>query len=150
MRAFSTLTLAAFWSFLSGCGGSSDNSGSKSEFENFADFQQHVAQQSVMGSTDCGTAEIDSSPTEINTCVASAFNQSEPFMAFYKMQGIDSEVAAALTGNAQGQVTLWRFDSNPAGGIPASPGRIYKEDCRDPELSGSLDTGYETLFVCAE
>jgi len=150
MQYSNFMTLLAIFAFLSACGGSSTKEAGTEGAGSFNDFRTEATAQAGTDAVECGTVEVGESQIDANSCVANAFANRETFVAFYKLQGIDSEVASAIVGNARGEVSYWLYDSNPSGGIPASPSRIDKEECKNATLSGSLDTGYENLFICAE
>lgn len=134
---------------LTACGGDG-SSNSDVETKTFEDFADEVSQSAGDDAVDCGIVEIGESEVSTNTCVAEAFINGEAFYSIYELQGVDSSVGGALSGDAEGEVLQWEFDSNPTGGVPASSSEIESTVCVDAELSGSVDTGYAEIFTCAQ
>ncbi len=116
----------------------------------FEEFTEQVSQSAENDAVDCGTVLIGESELSANTCVAEAFVNGQAFYAVYQLQGFDSSVGAALSGDSDGEVLEWEYDSNPAGGVPGSSSRVDSTVCVDAELSGSVDTGYADVFSCAD
>lgn len=136
------LVIIALFTLLNACSGDSVST------KNFSDFQQQVIESAENDAIDCGVVTIDASEIETNSCIGETFTNQQPFFAIYQLQGIDSEVAAAITGTSDSRVYYWTFDSNPAGGTPTSDSIVRSNECINPSLSGTVDTGYADLFVC--
>lgn len=122
----------------------------KGVHKSFDDFEADVANSVDPEADHCGVVDIDESQVDTNTCVADAFVNGRTFYAVYRLQGFDSSVGAALSGDSEGRVWKWRYDSNPAGGVPAAPSKIESTECLDADFSGSVDSGYEQVFLCEE
>lgn len=60
----------------------------------------------------------------------------------------DTVEGAAITGDSSGKVILWRYTSNPTGGVPGSPAEFESDECVNAFLSGSVDSGYDDVFLC--
>lgn len=143
---------------LAACGSSSSSGSSDPDIHepandvvsvSFDEFVDEVRQSTESDAVNCGLAEIGESEVTVNTCVAEAFVNDQAFYAAYELQGIDSSVGAAWSGNGSGEILRWDYDSNPAGGVPASSSKVDSVVCIDAELSGSLDSGYADVFNCA-
>lgn len=87
----------------------------------------------------CGLAGIRESPTIASDCALNAFAHRSPFCVRYDLLGTDSEVAAALAGDAHGNVHFVEYDSmgwetdGLAKGAEITDGKhIYTEPCPNP------------------
>lgn len=148
MKLFKTVALVLALSLNIGCDGSDKNLEEETTTLSFQDFVETV-EVSVSGDAkNCGVVPAGKSDVEVNTCVIESFNHGVEFYAVYELQGFDSSVGRAITQEENRSLYLWSFDSNPVGGYPAESSKIEKEPCRDPEFSGSLDSGYDNLFYC--
>lgn len=144
------VVLTSTYTLLLGCGSSDDSIGDAPEDrKTIDDFKAEVMITLNSEATNCGTVGISENSVTVNTCVAESASNSDSFYAFYVLQGIDSQVASAISGEEDGTIFLWHFDSNPAGGVPGSPSLVEKEECVDPEFSGSVDSGHEDIFLCS-
>jgi hypothetical protein len=70
---------------------------------------------------DCGSARAGGDRSDVDACVAEAFEAGEPFIARYELQGLDSKVVAAVASNSEGTVELFQWDSAPCGGPGCAP-----------------------------
>lgn len=114
------------------------------------DFSAEVKGSVSQNAINCGVVVIGESDLDVNTCAAESFSNMEEFYAIYHLQGFDSSVGAAITRENDGAIYVWSFDSSPSGGVPLSNSHIDREKCIDPELSGTVDSGYREIFLCAE
>lgn len=136
-----------FYAWPAGCGG--DNG---AEFRNtvraasFDDFVSEVQGSVAEDAANCGTVLSSEAQLDANTCVAEAFVDGRSFYAVYQLQGFDSSVGAAVTGDASGSVWHWIYDSNPSGGSLPAPSKIERSECSHPVLSGSVDGAYHEIF----
>lgn len=133
---------------LSACGG--DGSGKDAITpKTFHEFVEEVKSSAGADARNCGMVGIGEPELQANTCVAESSAAGQAFYAAYQLQGFDSIVGAAISGDSSGNVFLWRFDSNPAGGVPASPSKVETSECVDASLTGSVDSGFEEIFSCS-
>lgn len=145
MNFFKIWMIAITFLFVTACGGADNDQVEKLSFE---DFVVHVSESTDTDAQNCGIVDIEESDVDTNTCVVSAYLNDQSFHALYRLQGIDSEVGAALTGNTEGRVLIWHFDSSPGGGVSSRPSLIEQNECENPELTGSVDSGHEDIFRC--
>lgn len=148
MKPFKAVALVLAVSLNVGCGGAGENLEEETIILSFQDFVEAVEVSVSGGAKNCGVVEARENDVEVNTCVIESFNHGVEFYAVYELQGFDSSVGRAITQEENRSLYLWSFDSNPAGGYPAESSKVEKEPCRDPEFSGSLDSGYDNLFYC--
>lgn len=139
---------------LSACGGEREDRGDggdndeETQHLTFSDFAIAVSESAAVGADDCGIVEVGESELEANTCVADAYVYGRAFYAVYELQGIDSNVGAAWSGNTSGEVFLWHYDSHPGGGLSDLASVIETSECISPELSGTVDGSFENVFTC--
>ncbi len=81
------------------------------------------------GAIDCGRIRSDEDSDTTDKCVAKAHERKRPFIARYDLRGIDSIVADGIAGNAEGEIYLFRYDSDPSGGSNIGE-RIEEVKCR--------------------
>ncbi len=105
MKQWKMWVLAASILGLTGCSGDEDDDIVKITFEEFA---EQVSQSAEDDAVDCGTVLIGESELAANTCVAEAFVNGQAFYAVYQLQGFDSSVGAALSGDSDGEVLAIR------------------------------------------
>lgn len=154
MEKWNVLTVAATLCCLAACGGDGIRDDYETEEDEivtitFDEFVDEVSASSGDEAVDCGIVEIGASDVDANTCVAQAFVDGQSFFSVYELQGFDSNVGAALSGDSDGKVFRWTYDSNPSGATGSSS-EIDTTECVDAELSGSLDSGYADVFSCAQ
>lgn len=149
-----SLFLVIFFTGIAGCG--SDDSGGDANGEvgkTFDDFFADVILGAGDSARDCGLVGVGENKVEVNTCAAEAFMDGQAFYAIYELQGVDSQVAGAISFDTQ-SLTYWVYDSNPApdgGTEPDGPvGVVSSQKCEDPEFSGSVDSYHTDVFRCAE
>ena len=114
----------------------------------FEDFEARVARTAGTGAIDCGTASVEVSRTNFNTCVAGGFQSATGAYAIYIGQGTDSTVAGGLATDRDMRVTILRFDSDPTGGGSPNNGNIRETPCENATLSGAVDGPYQVVFAC--
>jgi len=146
MKNIYCLIHAVVFLLIVGCGSDSDQK--DDGFRSFDDFKNQVVDSIDDAAKECGVVKLGNDKTEANTCVAESFTNKEAFVAVYELQGIDSSVGIALAMQANLTVTLWRYDSNPCGGVPACPSKIEPVVCEDAQLSGVVDGQPEDIFIC--
>jgi len=78
---------------------------------------------------DCGRTRSDDDSDTTDQCVAKAREEKRPFIARYDLQGIDSIVADGVAGNAEGEIYVFRYDSDPSGGSNVGES-IREKKCR--------------------
>lgn len=147
MRNFRYCIAIVCLPLLSACGGN-DSDDEAVVTKSFEDFVAEVDESVEEGAVNCGIVEVGEPEVTTNTCVADSFVNEKSFFAVYQLQGIDSAVGAAITGDGEGNVMKWRYDSNPSGGIPASSSLIESSICINASLTGSVDGGFNDIFSC--
>lgn len=125
------------------CGGSNGESEITPD-----DFVNEVQRSTEANADSCGVVEPGDSQVDANTCVADAFVNGRAFHAVYWLEAFDTVEGAAITGDSRGEVILWRYTSNPTGGVPGSPAEFESDECMNASLSGSVDSGYDDVFLC--
>ena len=119
----------AFASALSACGGGGGA----------CDFDRALKQGAGAGAVDCGHVTVGASTAAVNQCVADQTARAAPFYARYDVQGTDSSVAFGAVRAAQGQSSVWFFDSDPSGGSNVG-GQVSRTLCGgDPPLQTDPD-----------
>ena len=68
------------------------------------------------GARDCGSATAAGDRSNVDACVAQAFEAGEAFMARYEHQGISSKTVTAVASNSDGRIKIFQWDSAPCGG----------------------------------
>lgn len=143
---------------LAACGSSSSSGSSDPDIHepandvvsvSFDEFVDDVRESTGSDAVNCGLVGVGEPEVTANTCVADAFVNDRAFYAAYELEGIDSAVGAAWSGDGSGEILRWDYDSNPAGGVPASSSKVDSVVCVDAEFSGSVDSGYADVFNCA-
>jgi hypothetical protein len=82
---------------------------------------------------DCGRVRSGEDSDTTDKCVANAHEQKKPFVARYDLRGIDSIVADGVAGNAEGEIYVFRYDSDPSGGSNVGES-IEEETCREIQI----------------
>lgn len=84
--------------------------------------------------------------------MATHYAQALAAFATFSLQGIDSQVATGPVTNAQAQVSILDFDSDPTGQAKAdtSNGRITQASCDDPQIPPNVCSDPDGLpFECS-
>ena len=102
----------------------------------------------------CNSAELRQERDAWSDCALNAFAQRHPFYVRYGLQGIDSEVAVGLAGDAQGKVYFvaydslgWQSEGLPEGAQVTDDKHIYTEPCASPVTLRKTRTG---RLTCAK
>ena len=117
-------------------------------FVPFTEFEQMVASEAGESATNCGVAEVGSVLFDNNQCIVDAFILQNPAYAIYKLQGIDSLLAEAITISESGVVRLWFYDSNISGGGELTLSLVDNVECELPEVNSDLEVPLSELFTC--
>jgi|GEM_PF-5452281 len=123
--------------------------GSDNETEiSMDDFVNEVENSVEEDADNCGIVDAGDSKVEANTCVADAFMNDRAFYAVYWLMAFDTAEGRGLSGDGSGAVTLWHYTSNPTGGVPGTPPELNRTECLNASFSGSVDGGYDDVFLC--
>jgi len=112
-----------------------------------------AAAQSSAGTSavDCGTVEANGNRADANCCLASNLAQSMPAFALYKIQGIDSVVASAVSLKENGQVEYFEFSGNLGDFEEPVEGLITRKICNGAVLADNACSNERALpFSCSQ
>jgi len=112
----------------------------------FQQFQQEVILLAGPDAYNCGYTQVDDDRTELSTCVVEHYLADDPNYAIYDLQGIDSNLSAAVAYNNSNEMYFLFFDSDPMGGARNNNGEISVRKCIEPSIVGEI-LG-EGLFNC--
>jgi hypothetical protein len=116
-----------------------------------ADARDAAKASAGPSAVDCGTIEIRASRADANCCLASNLAQSMPAFALYKIQGIDSVVAQAVSLKASGQVEHFEFGGNLGDFEEPVEGLITKTVCNGATLADNACSNERDLpFSCSQ
>jgi hypothetical protein len=128
--------LVAIATLLSGCGGGGA-----------CDFDSRLRERAGAGAVNCGHVVVGASAVAVNQCVADQTARAAPFYARYDVQGTDSSVAYGVVRSAQGQSSVWFFDSDPSGGSNVGA-HVAQTVCGgDPPLQVAADPNTSSVPV---
>jgi len=112
-----------------------------------------AAANSSAGSSavDCGTVEANVSRADANCCMASNRAQSIPAFALYKIQGIDTVLANAVSLKANGEVHYFEFSGNVGDFDEPVEGHITEKVCNGAQMADNACSNETALpFICSQ
>lgn len=89
----------------------------------------------------------------VSRCIASAQSRHRPFVATVRVSGLDSAIAYAFVGTADGTVDQLWYDSDPSGGCTPCNAVIVRTRCApfDPNAEpGHGCTATQRYVLCSE
>lgn len=101
------------------------------------------------GARDCGVVEPADDRSQVDACVAEAFEAGVAFIARYERQGTDSKVITAVASNTEGTVKLFLWDSAPCGGPGCDPVTDV-QSCEGPSLTQETSEDPNALPITCE
>lgn len=101
------------------------------------------------GARDCGSVRVGGDRSDVDACVAEAFEAGEPFIARYERQGVDSKVVAAVASNREGTVEVFQWDSAPCGGPGCAP-VTDAQLCDGPALTAETSEDRSALPISCD
>lgn len=116
-----------------------------------ADARAAAKTSAGASAVDCGTIEIRASRADANCCFASNLAQSMPAFALYKIQGIDSVVAEAVSLKANGEVEHFEFGGNLGDFEEPVEGLVTRRVCNGAALADDACSNERDLpFSCSQ
>ena len=101
------------------------------------------------GARDCGTVTVADDRSDVDACVAQAFEAGEAFIARYEHQGVSSKTVTAVASNSEGRIKIFQWDSSPCGGSGCDPVTDV-QGCNGPSLNEEIADDPEALPVSCE
>jgi hypothetical protein len=101
------------------------------------------------GARDCGSATAAGDRSNVDACVAQAFEAGEAFMARYEHQGISSKTVTAVASNSDGRIKIFQWDSAPCGGSGCAAVTDV-QSCNGPSLNEDFESDPEALPISCE
>jgi len=101
------------------------------------------------GARDCGSVTAADDRTDVDACVAQAFEAGGSFIARYESQGEDSRLVTAVASNSEGRIKFFQWDSAPCGG-PGCDAVTDVQSCNGPSLNQEIGDDPEALPILCE
>jgi hypothetical protein len=101
------------------------------------------------GARDCGTVTASGDRSDVDACVAQAFEAGEAFIARYESRGVMSQLVTAVASNSEGRIKIFQWDSSPCGGSGCAAVTDV-QSCNDPSLNEEIADDPEALPILCE
>ena len=99
---------------------------------------------------DCGSVAAGDDRSDVDACVAEAFEAGEPFIARYERPGASSKIVTAVASNSDGRIKIFQWDSAPCAGSGCDAVTDV-QSCDGPTLNQDVAEEPDALpIVCAE